>query len=490
MAELTLDTQLTTQQLEYVNLIKASTFSLLTIINDILDFSKIESGRFHLEEIPFSLRDTFDDAIRALAIQAAEKQVELIYDLRPDVPDSLIGDPGRLRQILNNLVGNAIKFTPEGEILVRVEMANPRDPGPCTLHIEVRDTGIGIPPEKLQVIFEAFRQVDSSTSRVYGGTGLGLAISSRLVEQMNGRMWVRSDPGKGSSFHVRVRLPTAPLDVTRHQDIDPAALAGHTALVIDDNTLNLEIFRETLEGWNIRVLSTTNAQAGIEQLRTAAAQGCPFDLLLLDVVMPGMDGFEAARQIREEKLCERTATLMLSSAFRGNDLDPAEFGCEFFLTKPVTRPELLRAIHAALRLQAEPFVRPRPIAAANQPMHILLAEDNRVSAMVARRMLEQRGHTVITAKNGAEAVRFWLDGEFDIVLMDMHMPDMDGDAATREIRRLELQRGGHIPIVAQTANAMGDAEQACLAAGMDAFITKPIIREKFLAVVESFTPVA
>ena len=486
MAELTLDTQLTTQQLEYVNLIKASTFSLLTIINDILDFSKIESGRFHLEEIPFSLRDTFDDAIRALAIQAAEKQLELIYDVRPDVPDSLIGDPGRLRQVLNNLVGNAIKFTPEGEIVVRVEMANPRDPGPATLHIEVRDTGIGIPPEKLQLIFEAFRQADNSTSRVYGGTGLGLAISSRLVEQMNGRIWVRSEPGKGSAFHVRVRLPAASMDVTRHQDIDPGMLAGHTAIVIDDNALNLEIFRETLEGWGIQVLVCASARAGVEQLRVAAMQECPFDLLLLDVVMPEIDGFEAARLIREEKLCERTAILMLSSAFRGNDLDPSEFGCEFFLTKPVTRPELLRAIHAALRLQAGPFVRPRPIAAADRPMHILLAEDNRVSAMVTRRLLEQRGHTVVTAKNGAEAVRLWRDGEFDLILMDMHMPDMDGDAATREIRRLEGKRGGRIPIVAQTANAMGGAEQACLDAGMDAYVTKPIVREKFIAVVESF----
>jgi CheY-like chemotaxis protein len=218
------------------------------------------------------------------------------------------------------------------------------------------------------------------------------------------------------------------------------------------------------------------------------AQDCPFDLLLLDVVMPGMDGFEAALIMRAEKLCERTAILMLSSAFRGNDLDPAEFGCDFFLTKPVTRSELLRAIHSALKLQVEPVARARTVAHAERSMHILLAEDNRVSAMVARRLLEQRGHTVIVARNGTEAVRRWKEGEFDLILMDMHMPDMDGDAATREIRRLELQSGGHIPIVAQTANAMGDAEQACLDAGMDAYITKPIVREKFIGVVESFAP--
>ncbi|MGH8046452.1 MAG: response regulator, partial [Chthoniobacterales bacterium] len=486
MAELTLDTQLTGQQYEYINLIKASTFSLLTIINDILDFSKIESGRFHLEEIPFSLRDTFDDAIRMLAVQAAEKHIELIYDIRPAVPDSLIGDPGRLRQVLNNLVGNAIKFTPEGEIVVRVGLENPTDAGACLLHLEVRDTGIGIPPEKLAVIFEAFRQADNSTSRVYGGSGLGLAICSRLIEQMNGRIWVRSDPGRGSEFHAHLRLPAAVESVTRHSDIDPSALAGHSALVIDDNALNLEILRETLEGWGMRVLTVTSGEAGLERLREAMVQDCPYDLLLLDVVMPGMDGFEVARIFREEKLCGRTATLMLSSAFRGNDLDPGDFGCEYFLTKPVTRSELLRVVHSALRLRAEPVVRQRAASLSDEPLHILLAEDNRVSAMVARRLLEHRGHTVVVAKNGTEAVALWRHGEFDLILMDMHMPDMDGDAATREIRRDEIHRGGRIPIIAQTANAMGDAEQACIDAGMDAYVTKPIVRETFISVVESF----
>jgi signal transduction histidine kinase/DNA-binding LacI/PurR family transcriptional regulator/DNA-binding response OmpR family regulator len=486
MAELTLDTQLTVQQHEYLNLIKASTFSLLTIINDILDFSKIESGRFHLEEIPFSLRDTFDDTIRMLAVQAAEKQLELIYDIRPNVPDSLIGDPGRLRQVLTNLVGNAVKFTTDGEIVVRVELADPSDNGACVLHLEVRDTGVGIARDKLDVIFEAFRQADNSTSRVYGGTGLGLAICSRLIEQMNGRIWVCSELGRGSEFHAHIRLPAAVESVTRHHDIDPRALAGRSALVIDDNALNIEILCETLDGWGMNVLAVTSGESGLERLREAVAQDAPFDLLLLDVVMPGMDGFEVARAFRDEKLCERTATLMLSSAFRGNDLDPAEFGCEFFLTKPVTRSELLRAVHSALKLHAEPVVRKRVVSRADAPLHILLAEDNRVSAMVARRLLEQRGHTVVTAKNGVEAVALWRHEEFDLILMDMHMPDMDGDAATREIRLGELQRGGHIPIIAQTANAMGDAEQACMDAGMDAYVTKPIIREKFISVVESF----
>jgi signal transduction histidine kinase/CheY-like chemotaxis protein/DNA-binding LacI/PurR family transcriptional regulator len=480
MAELTLDTELTSQQLEYVNLIKASTFSLLTIINDILDFSKMESGRFQLEEIPFSLRDTFDEAVRALGIQAAEKRLELIYDVRPEVPDSLVGDPGRLRQILNNLVGNALKFTAEGEVLVRVESRGEE------IHIQVRDTGIGIPADKLDVIFESFRQADNSTARVYGGTGLGLAISSRLVRQMGGRIWVESEPGHGSTFHVLLRLPCAAQAVTRQEAFDPCALAGRCAIVIDDNALNLEIFRESLESWGMSVTLCSSPASGLENLRAAAVEERPFDILLLDVVMPGMDGVECARRIREEGLCPRTPIVMLSSAFRGNDVDLSSLGCEYFVSKPITRNELLRAIHTALKIEVVPVERRSLAAPAERLLRILLAEDNRVSAMVARRMLEQRGHTVRIARNGAEAVAFWQHENFDVVLMDMHMPEMDGDAAAREIRKHEEVRGGHVPIIAQTANAMSEAERVCLEAGMDAYVTKPIVREKFIKVVESF----
>jgi signal transduction histidine kinase/DNA-binding response OmpR family regulator len=489
MAELTLDTELTPQQYEYLNLIKSSTFALLTIINDILDFSKIESGRFHLEDIPFSLRDTFDETVRALGIQAAEKGVELIYDMRPDVPDSFHGDPGRLRQILNNLVGNAIKFTPEGEIIVRVEAAAAPDSTSCALRVEVRDTGIGIQPDKLGLIFESFRQADNSTSRVYGGTGLGLAISARLVEQMGGSLSVESEFGRGSAFHFAVRFPLAAYRVTRNQDIDPTALAGRSALVIDDNALNLEIFRETLESWGMKATLVCEPGAGLDRLRDAQTNGQPFDFLLLDVVMPGIDGFEVARRIVAEKLCENTTILMLSSAFRGNDLDAKNANCEMFLTKPVTRNELLRAIHAALQSRVAPVAPQRSFTTAERPLRVLLAEDNRVSAMVVSRLLEQRGHTVVLARNGVEAVSLWRTGGFDLVLMDMHMPDMDGDMAAREIRRLERERGGHIPIIAQTANAMSEAERACIDAGMDAYVSKPIVREKFIALVESFSPI-
>ncbi len=485
MAELTLDTELTPQQNEYLNLIKASTFALLTIINDILDFSKIESGRFHLEEIPFSLRDTFDEAIRALAIQAGEKRLELIYDVRPEVPDSLVGDPGRLRQILNNLVANALKFTSEGEIVVRVSLATPPTSSACELHLEVRDTGIGIPSDKLDVIFESFRQADNSTARVYGGTGLGLAISSRLVGQMHGRIRVESEPGVGSNFHVTAPFPIHAQSITRQRSIDPAALAGRTALVIDDNAINLEIFRETLTGWGIEVTLASEATAGLDLLRAASV--CePYDFLLLDVVMPVMDGFEVARRIKKERLCTRTHLLMLSSAFRADDIDPAALGCEVFLTKPVTRSELLRVIYTTLQLPRQNRVDPPLIEHASRPLHILLAEDNRVSAMVAERMLAQRGHHVVHAQNGRQAVDLWRDGAFDLVLMDMHMPELDGDAATREIRLLEQSRGIHTPIIAQTANAMSEAEEICRRAGMDAYITKPIVRDKFITVVESF----
>jgi signal transduction histidine kinase/CheY-like chemotaxis protein/DNA-binding LacI/PurR family transcriptional regulator len=491
MAELTLDTELTPQQLEYVNLIKASTFALLTIINDILDFSKIESGRFHLEEIPFSLRDTFDEAIRALGIQAGEKQLELIYDIRPNVPDSLVGDPGRLRQILNNLVSNAVKFTAEGQVLVRLSLSPAGadlPSGHCRLHLEVSDTGIGIPADKIDDIFESFRQADNSTARIYGGTGLGLAISARLAGQMEGRIWVESQPGVGSTFHVEAPFPLAAHNVTRQHSIDPGALAGLTALVIDDNTLNLEIFRETLEGWGVAVTTFADPAAGLGALRSAATAGPAFDLLLLDVVMPGMDGFELARIIKAEDLCARTRLLMLSSAFRGDDIDPAELGCECFLTKPVTRSELLRAIHATLHPGVRPAPHRPPLEHAVRPLHILLAEDNRVSAMIAERMLTLRGHHVVHARNGREAVDLWKKGAFDLVLMDMHMPELDGDAAAREIRNLEATRDTRTPIIAQTANAMSEAEAICRGAGMDGYITKPIVRAKFISVVESFDP--
>jgi len=489
MAELTLDTALSPQQLEYVNLIKASTFALLTIINDILDFSKIESGRFHLEEIPFSLRDTFDEAIRALAIQAGEKQLELIYHIRSEVPDSLVGDPGRLRQILNNLVANAVKFTTEGQVVVRISLTpTEASPGHCELHLEVSDTGIGIPPDKIDLIFESFRQADNSTARIYGGTGLGLAISARLAKQMKGRIWVESQPGVGSTFHVVAPFPLAAHDVTRQHAIDPRALAGLTALVIDDNALNLEIFRETLEGWGVAVTTIDDSGAGLEALRSAASTGLAFDLLLLDVVMPLMDGFQVARIIKAENLCASTRLLMLSSAFRGDDIDPAELGCEFFLTKPVTRSELLRAIHAALHLPSRPAAASPAPERSDRPMNILLAEDNRVSAMVAQRMLTLRGHHVVHANNGREAVDLWQNGSFDLILMDMHMPELDGDAAAREIRMLEKFRATRTPIIAQTANAMSEAEAVCRDAGMDGYITKPIVRAKFISVVESYAP--
>ncbi len=485
MAELALDTDLTPQQLEYLHLIKASTFSLLTIINDILDFSKIESGRFLLEAIPFSLRDTLDEAVRALAITAGEKQLELIYDVRPDVPDSLVGDPGRLRQILNNLVGNALKFTPAGEVFVRIGLEGAVN-GACELHLEVRDTGIGIPPEKLETIFDSFTQADNSTARVYGGTGLGLAISSRLVEQMRGRMWVESQPGRGSSFHVAAPFPVAAQGVTRQPALHPAALAGRTALVIDDNALNLEIFRETLEGWDMGVTVVPGAELGLEALQTARALDRPFDFVLLDVVMPGIDGFEAARRIHAGRLCEKTSLIVLSSAFRRDDVNLDALGCRIFLIKPVTRAELLRALHAGLDLPA-PIAAPRPVASrTDRPLRILLAEDNPVSALVAERLLTIRGHSVVIARTGREAVDRWSEGPFDVVLMDMHMPELDGDAATREIRRREADRGTRVPIIAQTANAMNEAEKLCLEAGMDAYITKPIVRDKFIPIVESF----
>jgi signal transduction histidine kinase/CheY-like chemotaxis protein len=496
MIDLALETDLTAEQSEFLTVAKASADSLLTIVNDILDFSKIEAGKLELDPIDFRLRDGLTDALKALALRAHQKGLELALHVEPGVPDALFGDFGRLRQVVINLVNNALKFTHEGEVVVQVRLEGEAVPGRVPLHVAISDTGIGIPPEKHRLIFEPFSQADSSTTRRFGGTGLGLTICSRLVEMMGGRIWVESYPGKGSTFHFTVWLGSATgIPARLPQPVEEAAdLDGLRVLVVDDNGTNRRILEEMLRGWRMAPVGADGGEAALTALTQAAAAAAAFPLVLLDAVMPGMDGFALAAQIRRYPEIAGATIMMLSSADRQGDAARCrELGVARFLTKPVKASDLFDAIRGVMvtapasgalsraRVSAAP-----PTAA---PLRVLLAEDNTVNQMLACRILEKQGHTVTVANNGCEALAalgIAVSSEptalphpdsaipFDVVLMDVQMPEMDGFEATAAIRAHERGTGRHLPIIALTAHAMkGDREQ-CLAAGMDGYLAKPI----------------
>ncbi len=499
MTELVLDTELTVEQRDYLSTVKSSADSLLTIINDILDFSKIEAGRLELDPVCFNLRENMEETAHALAVRAHEKNLEVICQVPEEVPDFVVGDPVRVRQIIVNLLGNAIKFTPRGEIklMVRVES---QSADRLRLHFSVRDTGIGIPLAKQDVIFEAFSQGDGSTTRRYGGTGLGLTISSRLVEAMGGKIWVESDPGHGSCFHF-----TADFGVTgEHLPVPPAAdvLRGMSVLVVDDNATNRTVLMETLGAWHMQPEAASSAQQALSLMQDAFERGQPFRLIVTDVHMPDMDGFELVESIRRAPYLSGAIILMLTSGDHLGDIDRCrKLGVASFLTKPVRTSDLRAAFDTALasrdpgareqrqepRLESK-TVQPESAAQKKRltgsPLRILLAEDNSVNQRVAKRMLEKWGHRVVVAGNGSEAMQALERESFDLVLMDVQMPEMDGFEATAAIREKEKGTGRHLPIVAMTAHAMkGDAER-CLDAGMDAYISKPIVGADLFDVVE------
>ncbi len=493
MTELLLNTELTPKQREYAGLVQQSAEALLRLLNDILDFSKIEAGKLELEAIPFDLRDALGDILQTLAMRAAEKGLELAYRIPPEVPDRLLGDPGRLRQIVVNLTGNAIKFTEQGEVVVTVapEAVTADE---VTLHVAVSDTGIGIPPEKQQVIFEAFSQADSSMSRQFGGTGLGLAISIQLVGMMGGRMWVESQEGKGSTFHFTATFALQK-GAPRRAPPGPASVHGLRVLVVDDNDTNLRILEEMLASWGMQPTRASSGRAALEALERANRAGRPFELVLLDGMMPGLDGFTLAGLIRQQPYGEQIPLMMLSSAARAEDSGrAAAVGIARSLIKPVKQSDLLDAILEVLDFAA-PKAPLEEAAGDGRPDHvpalrILLAEDGVVNQKVAVSLLERRGHTVQVANNGQEAVNV-LEGEaFDLVLMDVQMPEMDGFEATAAIRDRERMNGGHIPIVAMTAHAMKGDREKCLAAGMDDYLAKPIRAEELYEMVERFAPAA
>ncbi|MGI9455882.1 MAG: response regulator [Aeoliella sp.] len=491
MTELLLGTEMTPEQTEYQNMVKQSADSMLQLLNDILDFSKIEAGKLDLESIDFDIRETIGDTLLTMSSRSAEKGIELAHHIRPDVPHWLIGDPMRLRQIVMNLAGNAIKFTDEGEVVVEVKVDSHQDEK-VQLHVIVRDTGIGIPPEKQAKIFESFSQADSATTRRFGGTGLGLTISRRLVEMMGGRIWVESEPGEGSKFQFIVELDVSPGAPPR---VEPETLNNLPVLVVDDNATNRLVLKETLETWSMSPTTVDSGAEALVSLEQACQKGQAFQLALLDVMMPEMDGLELTERIRthQNKAVAATRLMIMSSAAQADDRDrAAEMGVLRSLNKPVKQSVLLDAITMALGTAEL-----EPVSDSETPNHVdipaarvLLAEDGLVNQKVAIRLLEKRGHSVVVANNGQEAVEALFGpnaSQFDLVLMDMQMPVLDGLAATREIRSTEAKNGGHIAIVAMTANAMKGDREKCLAAGMDDYLSKPIRPNELYAMVENVT---
>ena len=486
MTELLGRTQLESQQRNYLTLVQQSAESLLSLLNDILDFSRVEAGRLALEEIEFGLRDEVGNAVQTLAMHAASKNIELVCHIPADVPDRLVGDPRRLRQVVINLVGNAVKFTEEGEVEVDIAVEEAL-PDAVTLRLWVRDTGIGIAPEKQARIFDSFSQVDSSTSRRFGGSGLGLAISQQLVELMGGRIWVESEEGKGSTFYCTVRLGVGTPEAKR---TDLISLQGLKVLVVDDHATNRRILEEILKSWEMEVELVESGSAAIAAL-AAAAQ--PFDLVLMDLMMPEMDGLETVAIIRENAAFAQVPVLLLSSADRaGYSARSRSLGIARSLIKPIKQSDLLEAIGAAL--EAVPTVETRRSEAlgddsvAVERRRVLLAEDGAINQQVAVRLLEERGHSVVVVNNGRAAVEQVAAQPFDVVLMDVQMPEMDGLEATTAIRRAEAQTGGHVPIVAMTAHAMKGDRDRFLAVGMDGYVAKPVRPHELYAAVEGGGP--
>ena len=494
MTGLVLDTDLTSDQREFMNMVKMSADSLLGLLNDILDFSKIEAGKLELDPIPFDFRDSLDDTMKTLAHRAADKGLELACDVNPNVPDRLVGDPGRLRQIVVNLVGNALKFTNHGEVVVSVEVETQTE-DTAVLHFAVRDTGIGIPADKLSKLFQAFSQADASTTRKYGGTGLGLAISKSLAAHMGGGTWVESTLGQGSAFHFRASLGLQKGQAPK-PDASSLVLKDLPVLVVDDNATNRRILQVLLTNWGMKPTTVDGSKPALHALRGAVATGRPFPLVLLDYMMPEMDGVALAQEIRRHPEFSGVTLIMLSSAGGTRERTLSrEAGIQAFLTKPIKQSELL---HTLLTTQhVSPSLEGRsapgsstPARTSQRPLRLLLAEDNLVNQKLAVTLLERWGHTVVKANNGLEAVAALQRQPFDVVLMDVQMPEMDGFEATAAIRAWEKGTSAHIPIVAMTAHAMKGDRENCLEKGMDGYVSKPLQPRVLFDVLESLAPTA
>ena len=500
MTELALETDLTPEQHEYLGIVKVSAESLLSLLNDILDFSKIEAGRLDLEMVEFHLRDMLGDTLHTLAMRAHQKSLELTCQVAPDVPDRVRGDPGRLRQVLVNLIGNAIKFTSHGEVVLQVEaVSGPDSPGPDSpgsasppeskiasdawLHFAVSDSGIGIPPDKQRTIFEPFAQADTSTTRRYGGSGLGLPISSQLIRMMGGRIWLESEVGKGSTFHFTVNMDVPPQTAAHSRPPEMTDLRDLSVLVVDDNATNLRVLGEMLGAWGMKPTLVSDSGAALDAVEHAHAAGQSFSLMILDVNMPGMDGFALAERIRETPDQDGAAIMMLTSADRRGDADLCrELGIAAHVMKPVKQSDLYDIILSALGCRLDDLPASSPGMDGRQEsfselsgIRILLAEDNPVNQRLASRLLERRGSVVVVVPDGQAAVDALSNEPFDLVLMDVNMPGLNGFEATAAIRNNEKETGSHVPIIAMTAHAMRGDQARCISAGMDGYVRKPLL---------------
>ncbi len=475
MTELALSTDLTGEQREFLTMVKTSADSLLVIINDILDYSRIEAGKLTLDSTRLSVADAVVDVLKASALAADKKGLELAWIAAPDVPATLLGDPNRLRQILTNLVGNAIKFTEAGEVVVTVTTEE-AEGSHLRLRFAVRDTGIGIEPRNQERIFQAFEQEDASTTRHYGGTGLGLAISRRMVEAMGGRIWIESTPGVGTTLFFTAVFEQAPPLTEPEPQPSFEDVRGVSTLVIDDNATNRRILIEMTRRWGMRSSAVASGQEGLAELLIGKERGEPYRLILLDQAMPGMDGLEVVKQIQANPLLKGVVIMMLSSC---DQIDTARqcrsLGISTYIVKPIRSTELLASIRAGLGvLAAQPAVeRPAPTT-LRRALRILVAEDNLVNQKLAVALLRKMGHEVTLACDGHEAFKLWGDGSFDLILMDVQMPEIDGTEATARIRAVEKETGEHIPIIAMTAYAMSGDRDRYLDSGMDEYITKPV----------------
>jgi signal transduction histidine kinase/DNA-binding response OmpR family regulator len=492
MTELVLDTELNHEQFEYLNMVKGSADSLLFLLNDILDFSKMEAGKMELDHLSFNLRKSLGEVVKTLAVKAQQKGLEFIFDVSPEVPNSVIGDPARLRQVVVNLVSNSIKFTEKGEIEVSVQVEAPSIEG-TILRFSIRDTGIGIPVDKQPQIFAAFTQADSSTTRKYGGSGLGLTISAQLVGLMGGKIWVESEAGKGSTFYFTVQvgqeetaLPSEPPDVLQ--------LAGVSVLVVDDNATNRHILAETVTRWKMVPTAVESAAAAMKALEEAHDSGTQLPLVLTDAHMPGVDGYRLVEAIRQNPSFSSVKIVILTSGGKRGDAARCQsLGIAAYLSKPFDRLELREALLQVLatdpaKLETRALVTRHTVREQRQSLAFLVAEDNAVNQKLIARLLEKRGHTVVSAQNGREALEMLEKQNFDIVLMDIQMPGMDGFEATKRIREKETVGDAHQPIIALTAHAMQGDEERCLVGGMDGYVAKPIKLEELFSVIEKVVP--
>jgi two-component system sensor histidine kinase/response regulator len=491
MTELVLDSELTTEQREFMGLVQLSAESLLSIINDILDFSKIEAGKLELEIIPFDVRDYVAETMKALSFRADQKKLELIYEVDPGVPETLLGDPGRIRQVLINLVGNAIKFTERGEISITVTSKESDSPtNPVAVHFAVRDTGIGIPREKQARIFEAFSQADGSMTRKYGSTGLGLTICKRLVELMDGQIWLESDPGSGSTFHFVVRLGPVETPLPSSQPVAPERLRDLPVLIVDDNFTNRRVLGGIVARWGMRPTLVERGPAGLEALQASKAEGRPYALVLLDGQMPDMDGFSLAERVRDDPSLVGSTIMMLTSAGQmGDAARCTELGIAAYLVKPIRHADLLSAICAIVdqslaTAASASLVTQSTLRASRQGCRVLLAEDNLVNQRLAVRLLENRGFEVTVAGDGKEALTEIERSSFEVILMDVQMPNTDGLEATAAIRERDKLTNSHTRIIAMTAHALQGGEEQCIAAGMDAYVSKPIRSDEFYETID------